>query len=182
MKLNTLLFITLLIFLNQAIAQKNVPKGSLSQQNLPHGIIKQDGRSAPTFKLNDIDGEPYRFESSKGKWSFVHFWATWCGPCRKEIPTIQAIIKKFENTNLDIIIINTAESEDAVFNFLGLLAPDINPLMDVDGLVTEKWQPRGLPATYFVDPQGKIRYLALGGRPWDRDEYLEFLNGLKNNR
>jgi thiol-disulfide isomerase/thioredoxin len=103
-----------------------------------------------------------------------------CGPCRKEIPTIQAIVNKFADSHLDIAIVNTAESEDTVFNFLGLLAPDINTLMDEDGLVTEKWQPRGLPATFFVDPKGKIRYLALGGRPWDQAEYFQFLKQLEN--
>jgi len=171
MKILSRVFISLLILMNQVLANNDLPKG----------IIHQDGRIASSFTLKDIDGETYNFSDSKGKWVFVHFWATWCGPCRKEIPTIQDIVKKFENSNLDIVIINTAESEDAVFNFLGLLAPDINPLMDTDGLVTEKWQPRGLPATYFVDPEGKIRYLALGGRPWNKDVYLEFLNGLKNN-
>jgi len=171
MKILSGVLISLLILMNQAMAGNGLPKG----------IIVQDGRSAAPFNLKDIDGEAYDFAQTKGKWVFVHFWATWCGPCRKEIPTIQAIVKKFENSNLEIVIINTAESEDAVFNFLGLLAPDINPLMDADGLVTEKWQPRGLPATYFVDPTGKIRYLALGGRPWNKDVYLEFLNGLKND-
>lgn len=171
-----ILIIAVLFLMNhQAIAeQKNLKKDSL-----PRGIIPQDGRQAPPLKLNDLDGEMFDITEARGKWVFVHFWATWCGPCRKEIPTIQAVIKKFENTNLEIAIINTAESEDTVFNFLGLLAPDITPLMDEDGLVTEKWQPRGLPATYFVDPKGKIRYLALGGRPWDKGQYLSFLTQFK---
>ncbi len=51
-------------------------------------------------------------------------------------------------------------------------------LLDLDGQVTEAWQPRGLPATYLVDPDGQIRYHALGGRPWDQPDYLEFLRGL----
>jgi thiol-disulfide isomerase/thioredoxin len=170
MKRLTLILFCLLILMNQAY----------SKNSLPRGIIKQDGRDAPPLVLKNLDGDVYDISSSKGKWVFVHFWATWCGPCRKEIPTIQDVVSKFDNTRLDIVIINTAESEDTVFNFLGLLAPDINPLMDEDGLVTEKWQPRGLPATYFVDPQGKIRYLALGGRPWNKAEYLAFLNQFKN--
>jgi len=170
MKQLIVLFLSLLITFNQAIAAID----------LPYGIIELEVRDAPALKLKDIDGETYDIKSSRGKWVFVHFWATWCGPCRKEIPTIQDVIAKFKGTNLDIAIINTSESEDTVFNFLGLLAPDITPLMDSDGLVTERWQPRGLPATYFVDPQGKLRYLALGGRPWNKAEYLKFLNRLKD--
>jgi hypothetical protein len=77
-------------------------------------------------------------------------------------------------------VINTAENEDTVFSFLGVLAPDLVPLMDRDGLATEDWQPRGLPSTYLVDPQGIIRFQALGGRPWDEAPYLQFLTSLKN--
>ncbi|MCK5091293.1 MAG: TlpA family protein disulfide reductase, partial [Gammaproteobacteria bacterium] len=107
-----------------------------------------------------------------------HFWASWCGPCRKEMPTIQAIFPEFKDSGLEIVLVNTAESEDTVFNFIGIVAPDLNPLMDIDGLATERWQPRGLPATFFIDPKGKLRYLALGGRPWDKPEYLAFLKNL----
>ena len=155
-------------------------KFAFAEKELPHDIIELNGRDAPALSLKDIDGGSYNILQSRGKWVFVHFWATWCGPCRKEIPTIQNIITKFKNTHLDIAIINTAESEDTVFDFLGLLAPDIIPLMDEDGLTTERWQPRGLPATFLVDPEGKLRYLALGGRPWDKPEYFKFLNQLKD--
>ena len=82
------------------------------------------------------------------------------------------------NSSLEFVLINTAESEDTVFNFLGIVAPDLNPLLDEDGQVTELWQSRGLPSTYLVDPQGQQRYLALGGRPWDETEYMEFLKRL----
>jgi len=152
---------------------------TLAVEILPPGIIHLDGRPAHPLKLNDMDGNPFDIKNHKGKWVFVHFWATWCGPCRKEIPTIQAIIKRYENTNLKFAIVNTAESEDLIFSFLGIAGPDIIPLMDNDGLVTEKWQPRGLPATFFVDPKGELRYLALGGRPWDQEEYKIFLDDFK---
>ena len=67
---------------------------------------------------------------------------------------------------------NTAEDEDTVFEFLSSYAPDMDCLLDLDGRVTEAWQPCGLPATYLVNPEGQIRYQALGGRPWDQPEYL----------
>ena len=65
-----------------------------------------------------------------------------------------------------------------VFTFLGIVAPDLVPLMDTDGLATERWQPRGLPATFLVDPENRIRYQALGGRAWDTPVYTEFLRKL----
>ena len=145
---------------------------------LPRGVITVDGRDAPPLSLKNMDGEAYNVTDSRGKWVFMHFWASWCGPCRKEMPTIQAISDKFRDSDLQIVMVNTAEDEDTVFNFMGIVAPDMDTLLDSDGQVTEKWQPRGLPATYFVDPEGKLRYIALGGRPWNEGEYLAFLKGL----
>lgn len=145
---------------------------------LPRGLLTLDGREAPPLVLNNMDGERWDLSEARGHWVFVHFWATWCGPCRKEMPTIQAIFPQFDPAELEIVLINTAESEDTVFSFLASVAPDITPLMDEDGLVTEVWQPRGLPATFFVDPEGKLRYLALGGRPWDTPAYLDYIKRL----
>lgn len=148
-------------------------------ETLPKGILRMDGQEAPALILKDMDGNPFDLSKLKGHWVFVHFWASWCGPCRKEMPTIQATLHDYKDSRLKFAIVNTSESEDAVFSFLGSVAPDIVPLMDNDGLVTERWQPRGLPSTFFVDPEGKIRYQALGGRAWNKGIYKTFLNQFK---
>ncbi len=83
------------------------------------------------------------------------------------------------DSGIEFILVNTAETEDEVFTFLGIVAPELMPLMDLDGQVTEAWQPRGLPASYLVDPNGHIRYQALGGREWEKPVYLDFLRGLR---
>ena len=146
--------------------------------DLPPGILAQDGRPAPALKLDNLDGEPWDLSDSRGHWVFVHFWASWCGPCRREMPTIQKLTETLQDEQLEIVTVNTAETEDEVFSFLGIVAPDIMPLMDTDGLVTAAWQPRGLPATFFVDPEGRLRYLALGGREWHTGPYMNFLRDL----
>jgi thiol-disulfide isomerase/thioredoxin len=145
---------------------------------LPQGIMQVAGKPAPTLQLDNLDGESYDLESSRGRWRFVHFWASWCGPCRKEMPSIDRMTRLLADSNIEFILVNTAETEDSVFTFLGIVAPDLVPLMDSDGLVTEAWQPRGLPATYLVDPNGLIQYQALGGREWEQPAYLEFLRNL----
>lgn len=145
---------------------------------LPRGIISVDAMPAPALQLSDMDGNSSSLASAKGKWAFVHFWASWCGPCRKEMPAIQKSIKQMQDKPLVFYIINTAEDEDTIFEFLAATAPDLNTLMDRDGLATEQWQPRGLPATYLVDPGGTIRYQALGGRDWHKSPYRDFLDKL----
>lgn len=145
---------------------------------LPGGLLKLDGRAAPALKLSDMDGRTTDLVTLRGQWVMVHFWASWCGPCRAEMPTIQSLATKVSPERLRILLVNTAESDDSAFSFLAIVAPDLETLMDRDGAVTEIWQPRGLPSTFLVDPTGRLRYLALGGRVWDANPYLGFLRRL----
>lgn len=148
--------------------------------DLPKGIIESQARPAPALTLSDMDGQTQSLNDYRGKWVFVHFWASWCGPCRKEMPHIQKLVNLMSTQDLAFMIINTAETEDTIFTFLSAIAPDLRSLLDHDGLKTEEWQPRGLPATYLVDPTGIIRYQALGGRPWHKKPYTDFLTRLKH--
>jgi len=168
--LNALIPAFILILIAGVAAASAVP--------LPPGVIRVNAIPAPALKLDTIDGESYDLSTTRGHWRFVHFWATWCGPCRREMPSIQRMMNRLDDVEINMVLVNTAETEDEVFTFLGIVAPDLLPLMDTDGLVTEHWQPRGLPATFLVDPSGYIRYQALGGREWEKPEYLEFLRGL----
>jgi thiol-disulfide isomerase/thioredoxin len=148
---------------------------------LPPGVMAVDGTPAPALRLNSLDGEPYDLAGSRGHWVFVHFWASWCGPCKREMPAIQRMITRLQSGQMEFVMVNTAETEDQVFTFLAAVAPEVTPLMDTQGLVTEQWEPRGLPASFLVDPQGRIRYQALGGREWDTPPYLDFLHRLEAN-
>jgi len=152
------------------------------EPSLPKGLLKLTAYPAPATHLSDIDGISFSLEQYKGHWVFVHFWASWCGPCRKEMPAIQRMWKSMKSSGLKIALINTAEDEDTVFSFLSAHAPEIRALMDSDGQVTEKWQPRGLPSTYLIGPKGQVHYQAIGGRPWDNMTYHTFLQNLLKNK
>jgi thiol-disulfide isomerase/thioredoxin len=156
---------------------------SAAALELPPGIMTVDGKPAPVLQLNNLDGDPYDLAATHGHWRFVHFWASWCGPCRREMPSIGKMSVMMGDTRIEFILVNTAETEDEVFTFLGEVAPELDaaPLMDLDGLVTEDWQPRGLPATYLVDPDGYIRYQALGGREWEKPAFMSFLRSLETS-
>ena len=147
--------------------------------NLPKGVRAYQATPAPALRLQDIDGNPYSLQDDgRGGWVLVHFWASWCGPCRKEMPAIQRMARRIDPERLTVLLVNTAEDEDTIFTFLAAVASEMNSLMDADGQATEAWRPRGLPASYLVDPQGLIRYQALGGLPWDEPDYLGFLRSL----
>lgn len=151
---------------------------ALAVEPPPGQLLKLDGRLAPALRLADMDGKTVDLAQLKGRWVLVHFWASWCGPCRREMPTLPQLIKTFPAERLTVLLVNTAESDDEVFSFLASVSPELATLMDRDGQVTERWQPRGLPSTFFVDPQGRLQYLALGGRDWGSKSYLDFLHAL----
>ncbi len=139
---------------------------------LPKGMMALTARPAPPLRLADMDGRVTDLSTLRGRWVLVHFWASWCGPCRREMPTLASM---YARTGLTTVLVNTAESDEEVFAFMSVAAPNMESLMDRDGLVTEAWQPRGLPASFLVDPAGQLRYLALGGRDWESAAYLAFL-------
>jgi thiol-disulfide isomerase/thioredoxin len=146
-----------------------------ASDQLPVKIIPLNGKLAENFAIDDYDGNKYELKSSRGKWVFLHFWASWCRPCRREMPLIYKLQKQFEGKHIDFVLVNTAENEDTIFEFLGSIAPDLHSYMDRDGELTELWKPRGLPTTFFIDPEGRKRFLALGGRPWDKPAYQSLI-------
>ncbi|MDH5729515.1 MAG: TlpA family protein disulfide reductase, partial [Gammaproteobacteria bacterium] len=91
----------------------------MAQSDLPKGIMKLDGHEAPSLRLKNLDEELFDINAAKGRWLFVHFWAAWCGPCRREMPTIEKIIRQFDPKVLQFVLVNTAETEETVFGFLG---------------------------------------------------------------
>lgn len=145
---------------------------------LPPGVMRIDGTPAPALQLDNLDGAAYDLKATHGHWRFVHFWASWCGPCREEMPAVQKLSEVMQGKNFQIVMINTAEDEDTIFEFLSTISVELNSLMDVDGTVTEVWKPRGLPTTFLISPKGEVKYQAIGGRDWDKPEYVGFLNTL----
>jgi thiol-disulfide isomerase/thioredoxin len=148
---------------------------------VPFGIRHYDIGSAQNFTLQDVDGEKFELEDARGNWVFLHFWASWCGPCRQEMPAIQQLADALTADSFQIVMINTAEDEDTIFEFLASIGVELNSLMDADGQVTERWKPRGLPTTFLISPKGEIKYQAIGGRDWSNSEYINFIRQLIEN-
>jgi thiol-disulfide isomerase/thioredoxin len=168
----------LIILLGFCFTEAAIANKAASDIKVPFGIRHYDIGMAQNFTLNDMDGEKFELKSSKGHWVFLHFWASWCGPCREEMPTIQKLFSIMQGKKFQIVMINTAEDDDTIFEFLAATDVELNSLMDVDGLVTEIWKPRGLPTTFLINPKGEVKYQAIGGRDWDKEEYVQFIERL----
>ncbi len=172
------IFKLLIIALSLLSAEAVFASNTNEEIKVPFGIRDYNAGMAPNFILQDIDGETFELTKAKGDWIFLHFWASWCGPCKKEMPTIQKLADAMQGEKFKIIMVNTAEDEDTVFEFLSTIDVEINTLMDVDGLVTEVWKPRGLPTTFLINPKGEVKYQAIGGREWGEPVYVDFIKQL----
>lgn len=139
----------------------------------------KDKPKAPSFKLIDMDDVTHTLAEFKGKPVIINFWATWCPPCREELPSMNRAWKKVKDDGIAMIAINVGEDEDTIFAFSGEFPIDFMVLLDEKGEEINKWPIKGLPTTFVLDPQGRIVYQAVGGREWDDDDLLNKVRALK---
>ncbi len=137
-----------------------------------------DPAPAPDFALADIDGNVFRLSAHRGRVLVINFWATWCPPCRDEMPSMQRAWEQLEAEGILLLGINVGEDEDTIFQFTADYPVDFPLLLDRDSRVIGQWAVRGLPTTYVVDPAGRIVFRAVGSREWDDPELLAQVRAL----
>ena len=138
-----------------------------------------DRPPAPDFDLKDPDGVPVRLSDFRGKPLIVNFWATWCPPCREEMPSMQRAHTAVSNEGIGLIAINVGEDADTVAQFLADARVDFPLPIDETSMVVTSYPVRGLPTTFVVDPDGRLAYVATGGREWDDPALLDLVRALK---
>jgi peroxiredoxin len=139
-----------------------------------------NGDALPDFTLSDIRGKAHTLSSYQGKVVMVNFWATYCGPCIREIPSMQRLKQKLAGKPFDILAIDMAEEKADVEAFMQRHNIKVNfpILLDTEGTVIEQWMVSAVPTTFIIDPQGKIRYALYGGLEWDNEEVVKTISGL----
>jgi peroxiredoxin len=139
-----------------------------------------DGKApAPDFTLPDVDGNAVRLSDFRGKVVIVNFWATWCPPCRFEMPSLQRAWEKLKDDGGVVIAVHVGGKEDEVWQFMSSYDLSFPIVLDTDSSVIKAWPVKGLPTTLVVDPEGLIRYRAIGGREWDDPAILDAVRALK---
>lgn len=138
------------------------------------------GAALPDFTLVDMQGKQHKLSSLKGKVVMVNFWATYCTPCIKEMPSMQRLSNKFRGKPFQILAIDMAEERADIDAFMKRFRIDVKfpILLDVEGEVVESWMVSAVPTTFIIDPQGTIRYALYGAIEWDSDEVVGTINGL----
>lgn len=136
---------------------------------------------APAFELNGPDGESYRLSDFHGQPLIINFWATWCPPCRAEMPAMQRAWEQLQPDGIGVIAINVGEGADEVKAFIEQVPVSFPLPLDTDSKVTQRWPLRGLPTTFVMAPDGRLVYKATGEREWDDPALLEMVRALKAN-
>ena len=137
--------------------------------------------NAPDFDLKDPQGRPQRLADYRGKPVILNFWATWCPPCREEMPSMQRAYEVLAAEGIAVIAVNVGEDADAIAQFMEEEPVDFPLPMDTDAKVAQRYHTQGLPTTYVVDPQGRLAYRAMGSREWDSSKLLDQVRALKQS-
>ena len=125
-----------------------------------------DGGATPPLALEDLGGKAHRLEDYRGKVVLVNFWATWCEPCRAEMPSMNALRRSLEGRPFEVLAVNLAEPLSRIEKYLEAMPLGFPLLRDRDSAVAKAWKARLLPASYLIGRDGRIRYVAFGEVDW----------------
>jgi len=127
--------------------------------------------AAPDFTLKSDTGENIRLSELKGEVVMINFWASWCGPCRKEMPELAQIQSEFEDLGFVILGVNVEEDSTKANELLAKNPVNFPILYDTENKVTELFRVDAMPSTILVDRDGNMRYLHKGYKPGYEDAY-----------
>jgi len=134
---------------------------------------------APQFNLATLDGDNKRLSDYQGKVILLNFWATWCAPCREEMPGMQTLYKKYKDQGLVIAAVSADQGKvENVESFANKLALTFPILMDANGDVRNRYEVVGLPMSYLIGRDGKMSGRIIGIKAWDSPEAFALIEHL----
>jgi peroxiredoxin len=133
---------------------------------------------APDFTLTAQTGKPVELTQFKGQVVMLNFWASWCGPCRQEMPLLDSIYKKYNKAGFTMIGVNVEPDSKAANDWLKQTPVSFPVGYDKDSKVSRLYDVSGMPSTVIIDRKGNLRYLHHGYKPGDESEYLNSIRSL----
>ncbi len=125
-----------------------------------------EGGATPAMAVEDLQGKTHRLDDYRGKVVLVNFWATWCEPCRAEMPSIDRLRSSLKGKPFEVVAVNMAEPLSRIEKFSASMPLGFPLLRDRDGSVSKTWKAKLLPASYLIGRDGRIRYVAYGELDW----------------
>ena len=152
------------------------PLASLTISRLPAGS------TAAPFELTSLDGKLVKSSELAGKVVLVNFWATWCGPCKEEMPSLARLQQQLDPAQFVLLTVTTDVQRQGITHFLSHLGVTLPVLFDEDQEVSRAFMVRGLPTTVVIARDGSLVGRAVGPRAWDSPEVISLIRDMMEHR
>jgi thiol-disulfide isomerase/thioredoxin len=136
------------------------------------------GAAAPAFQLHSSGSADLSLSDLKGQVVLINFWASWCGPCRQEMPVLEQLYKKYKGAGFTLLGVNVEPKSADAEGFLKSTPVSFPILFDTDSKVSKLYEVSGMPSTVILDRAGKVRYVHHGYKPGEESEYLDQIRTL----
>jgi len=136
------------------------------------------GQAAPDFALKSSTGENLRLSEFRGDVVMINFWATWCGPCRQEMPLLDELYQRYERVGFSLLGVNIDDDSRKAMTMISDLGVNFPVLFDSTKAVSKLYQVDAMPVTVIVDRDGKVRHVHQGYKPGYEDKYLDEIRSL----
>jgi peroxiredoxin len=136
------------------------------------------GQSAPDFALKSSSGENLRLSEFRGDVVMVNFWATWCGPCRQEMPLLDELYSRYGRVGFSLLGVNIDDNSSKAMDMVSELGVTFPVLFDSRKEVSELYQVNAMPVTVLIDREGTVRYVHHGYKPGYEEKYLDQIRSL----
>lgn len=135
---------------------------------------------APDFVLTDTNDNIHRLADYRDRVLIINFWATWCTPCRKEMPSLKQAWKKLKQENIQLLGIATKDSKEAVIFYQNENSIEFPLPIDENGYVADNWAVMVVPTAYIIDLNGHIVMRIVGSNEWNNPKLIDSIIALKN--
>jgi peroxiredoxin len=136
------------------------------------------GQAAPDFALKSSMGTNLRLSEYRGDVVMVNFWATWCGPCRQEMPLLDELFSRYERVGFSLLGVNIDDDSGKAMNMVSELGVSFPVLFDSRKEVSKLYEVDAMPVTVLIDREGTVRYVHHGYKPGYEDKYLDQIRSL----
>lgn len=133
---------------------------------------------APDFTLKSHTGENIKLSELRGQVVMINFWASWCGPCRQEMPLLDALYARYEPLGFTLLGVNVEEDPGKAKSMIDDLSLGFPILFDSENSVSKQYEVIAMPSTVIVDRDGKIRYIHHGYKPGDENKYQDIIRAV----
>lgn len=137
-----------------------------------------EGQPAPDFALRSSTGENLRLSEYRGDVVMINFWATWCGPCRQEMPLLDELYQRYERVGFNLLGVNIDDDSRRAMQMIDELGVAFPVLFDSEKQVSELYDVEAMPVTVIVDREGNVRHVHHGYKPGYEEKYLDQIRSL----